>query len=270
MATLTCEQLGQFFFAWFIRTVEKQQEFLRYNITPILATHFRENLLVGQSLYVDPVAGFITALLPVVKEKINSVLSQIGKEPDQLSQFINELFTFDQTIRDKFNYDGGNAEYGWKGLSWDVLDSWFDEWSRVEKDFALTRYQEIIKSADAGEIDYDGAPAGKTKTTHGAAKVTDLISNVTLTYNKLRKFSQKVRFLINIQAEILDQYLGRLNDSLEIYQATTSAVGRTLHGVTKEQQAALEGLGGLESLCKVYGSAEHLISMLKEWSNEEV
>lgn len=139
----------------------------------------------------------------------------------------------------------------------------------MEKNFALQRYHEIIKSPDAGEIDYDG-PQDKTKTTYGAAKVTDLITNVTVSYNKLRKFSHKVRFLINIQAEILDQYLGRLKDSLEAYQAATSTVGRTLHGVTKEQQAALEGVGGLESLCKVFGSAEHLITVLKEWSNEEV
>lgn len=215
-------------------------------------------------------AGFVTALLPVVKEKVDSVLTQIATEPELLSQFISELLTFDQAVRDKFNYDGGNSDVGWKGLSWDVLDIWFDRWSQVEKDFALKRYQDINRSPDAGDIDYDGTPLGKTKTTYGAAKVTDLIATVTTTYNKLRKFSQRVRFLINIQAEILDQYLGRLKDSLEIYQARTSAVGRTLHGVTREQQAALEGIGGLESLCKVFGSAEHLISMLKEWSNEEV
>jgi hypothetical protein len=43
-----------------------------------------------------------------------------------------------------------------------------------------------------------------------------------------------------------------------------------LHGVSKEQQAALEGVGGLESLCKVFGSAEYLITMLKDWSNDVV
>ena len=247
-----------------------QQEFLRSNVAPILASHFRGGSLASQSLYVDPVAGFITALLPVVKEKVDSVLTQVSNQPELVSQFISELMTFDQAVRNEFKYDGGNLDVGWKGLSWGVLDVWFDQWSEVEKDFALKRYQDIIRAPDAGDIDYDGTPLGKTKATHGAAKVTNLIATVTTTYNRLRKFSQKVRFLINIQAEILDHYLGRLNDSLEIYQATTSAVGRTLHGVTREQQAALEGLGGLESLCKVFGSAEHMISMLREWSNEEV
>lgn len=205
-----------------------------------------------------------------MKEKIDTVLAQVGKEPNLLSQFVKEIFSFDQTVRDKFNFDGGDAERGWKGLSWEVLDTWFQEWSQVEKKFALKRYQEIIKAPNSGDIDYDGAPLGKTKATFGAGQVADLISTVTSTYNRLRKFKHRFMFLIAIQAEILDQYLGRLNDSLESYQSMTSTVGRTLHGVTREQQASLEGVGGLRSLCKVFGSAEHLISMLKEWSNEEV
>ena len=262
-------QLGQYFFDWVIKTVDTYQDFLRSNLTFTLASHFRDTPLAGQSLYVDPVAGFINALLPVVKEKLDSVLSQIGQEPNLLSQIVKEIFSFDQTVRDKFNYDGGNGEQGWKGLSWEVLDKWFPEWSQVEKRFALKRYQEIIKAPNSGDIDYDGAPIGKTKATYGAGQVTDLIATVTTTYNRLRKFAQRVMFLIDIQAEILDQYLGRLNDSLESYQSMTSAVGRTLHGVTREQQASLEGVGGLRSLCKVFGSAEHMVSMLKEWSNEE-
>lgn len=262
--------MGQYFFDWFLKTVDTRQEFLRHNITPILANHFRGSPLASQSLYIDPVAGFITALLPVVNEKVTSVLSQISSQPELLSKFISELLTFDDAVRTELKYDGGNTDVGWKGLSWDVMDSWFDQWSRVEKDFALKRYEDISKSPDAGSIDFEGTPLGKTKATYGAAKVTDLIATVTTTYSKLRRFSQKVRFLITIQAEILDQYLGRLSDSLEIYNATMSTVGRTLHGVTREQQAALEGLGGLESLCKVYGSADHLISVLKEWKNEEV
>jgi hypothetical protein len=69
---------------------------------------------------------------------------------------------------------------------------------------------------------------------------------------------------------ILDKYHNRLRDSLDAYQSITSTVGRTLHGVTKEQKAALEGTGGLESLCKVYGSAEHIILTLHGWSNNLV
>jgi hypothetical protein len=219
---------------------------------------------------VDPVAALITALLPVLKEKIDKLVAEISREPQYLSRFMVQLMNFDEAIRTKFSYDGGNPEYGWKGLTWEVLDSWFERWLEVEKEFALQRYQEIMNASDSGLIDYDSSGPGKTKPTYGATKVTDLVLTVTFQYNKLRRFSHKFRFLVSIQAEILDQYLGRLKDSLDVYQTITSAVGRTLHGVTREQQAALEGVGGLESLCKVFGSAEHLVSTLNEWSNEGV
>lgn len=239
-------------------------------MNPVLAAHFRGSQLAGNSLYVDAVAAFITALLPVLREKVDSIVLEISKEPQYLSKFIGELMVFDEAVRSRFGYDGGNSEYGWKGLSWDVLDTWFDRWSQVEKDFALERYREIITSEDSGKLDYDSASPGKTKTTYGATKVADLLQSVTRQYNKLRRFSHKVRFLITIQAEILDQYIGRLNDSVERYMSITTTVGRTLHGVSKEERVKLEGLGGLESLCKVYGSADYMVSVMKEWTNEEV
>jgi len=263
-------QLGDYFFEWFLGTIAKWENFFRENVGPVLAAHFRGNILAGNTLYVDPVAALITALLPVLKEKVDALVAQISDEPQYLSRFMVQLLNFDEAIRARFNYDGGNPEYGWKGLSWEVMDTWFERWLEVEKTFAFQRYKEIMNAPDSGLIDYDSSGLGKTKPTYGATKVTDLILTVTFQYNKLRRFSHKFRFLVNIQAEILDQYLGRLKDSLDVYQTITSTVGRTLHGVTKEQQAALEGIGGLESLCKVFGSAEHLISMLNDWSNEEV
>lgn len=180
------------------------------------------------------------------------------------------LMKFDESIRKQFKYDGGDLKNGWKGLTWTVLDTWFDRWLDVEREFALGRYEDIISAPDSGRIDYDSTSNGRTKPTYGASKVTDLLENITGLYRPLRRFSWKLRFLIDIQLAILDRYHNRLRDSLDAYQAITSTVGRTLHGVTKEQQAALEGTGGLESLCKVYGSADHVISTLYDWSNDLV
>ncbi|RFU28387.1 hypothetical protein B7463_g7940, partial [Scytalidium lignicola] len=262
-------KLGDYFFEWFIGTVTKWEEFLRENVGPILALHFRGSKLAGNSLYVDPVSAFITALLPVLKERVDTLTTTISREPQYMSSFMVQLMNFDETIRSRFNYDGGNPEYGWKGLSWDILNVWFDRWQQIEKDFALERYQEILESSDSGLIDYDSVGPGKTKPTYGAIKVMDLLKTVTNQYSKIRKFSHKMAFLIDIQATILDKYYDRLKDSLEAYQSLTSTVGRTLHGVTKEERAALEGIGGLQSLCKVFGSADYIISMLEEWTNEE-
>ena len=84
-------QLGHYFFEWFLGTITKWEGFLRENIGPILAAHFRSNLLAGNTLYVDPVAAFITALLPVLKEKVDSLVVEISREPQYLSRFIVQL-----------------------------------------------------------------------------------------------------------------------------------------------------------------------------------
>ncbi|KAE8445591.1 hypothetical protein EG329_013224 [Mollisiaceae sp. DMI_Dod_QoI] len=254
---------------WFLGTVDKWEDYLRVHVGPVLAAHFRGSYLATNSLYIDPVAAFITALLPILKEKIDILVEAVSNEPQYLSQMIAQLLTFDDAVRVKFNYDAGNIENGWKGLTWDVLDTWFEQWLEVEKNFALERYHEIMKTTDSGVIDYDSSAPGKTKATYGATRVTELIMTVTMQYNKVRRFSHKIRFLISIQAEILDLYWGRLKDSLDVYQTITSTVGRAVHGVTKEQQQALEGVKRLETLCKVFGSAEHLIYMMKDWRNEE-
>ena len=111
---------------------------------------------------------------------------------------------------------------------------------------------------------------GRTRPTYGATQVADLINEVTKSYQKIRKFSHKMRFLIEIQAEILDQYQGRLTESLDVYQTITNPVARKFHGITKEQQAESEGVRGIESLCKVYGSADYIVNVMKDWSDSEV
>ncbi|KAI9052442.1 hypothetical protein LZ554_003788 [Drepanopeziza brunnea f. sp. 'monogermtubi'] len=262
-------QLGNYYFAWFVGTVSKWQNFLRENIGPLLAAHFRGNIYSGNSLYVDPLAAFVTALLPVMREKVNRQVEQIADNPPLFSKFMVQMMDFDEAIRSKFNYDGGNPDLGWKGLTWDVLDIWFDSWYNVEKKFAIDRYWDIMHTQNSSIIDYDSSGPGKTKPTFGAAKISDLIQNVTVQYRQVRKFSHKMKFLIGIQLEILDLYWGALKDSLNLYTTMTSTVGRAIHGSTKEQQAALQGVGKLETLCKVFGSAEHLISTMKDWSNEE-
>jgi hypothetical protein len=221
-------------------------------------------------VYMDPVCALITSMLPVLREKVESAVVEALRDPVFLSSLITQLMTFDETIRSSFNYDGGEPEKGWGGLAGEVLDRHFDKWLRAEKDFALERFRGIMESPDARNIDYEFAGPGKTKPTHGAVRVADLLRSVTSQYERLRRFSHKLRFLIDIQLAILDEYHDRLRGSLEAYQSLTSTVGRTLHGVTKEQLAALEGVGALETLCKVIGSSDHIVSTLKDWSNEEV
>jgi hypothetical protein len=219
---------------------------------------------------VDPVAAFITALLPVMKEKVEAVALEVSSKPSLLSRFIPELMTFDEKLRSQFNYDGGNPEVGWKGLTWDILNTYFDKWLDAEKMFVVKRYEEIFSDPERGHIDFDGADAGKTKPTYGSIKVCDLLYSVTQQYKELRRFSHKIRFFVEIQSYLIDQYFGLLNDSFSVYYSAITTLGRTLQGISKEERANLEGIGGLDRLCRMYGSADRIIFVLKEWSSDEV
>ena len=98
--------------------------------------------------------------------------------------------------------------------------------------------------------------------------MNDLLETITDRYRPLTSFSQKVQFLIDIQITIFDLFHSRLFDSLSKYQASTSSIGRTIQGDTKETTTELSGLAGIERLCRIYGSAEYLEKKLRDWSDE--
>ena len=133
---------------------------------------------------------------------------------------------------------------------------------------AFSRYQNIVDSPESGEIDYDSVDSGATKPTYAAIRVNDLLETITDRYRPLTSFSQKLRFLIDIQITIFDRLHSRLHDSLEAYLTITSSIARTVQGVSRESQAELRGLGGLERLCRVYGSAEYLEKKTRDWSDD--
>lgn len=257
-------------FPWFLTTIEKWEDFFRDNTGHLLFSKFQDTPIASKTVYVDPVCALVTAMLPVMKEKVHAVAQGATHNPSFLSGFMSKLMNFDDNVRTKFNYDGGDGENGWPGLAAGVLDEHFDTWFHAEREFALERFNTIMDSQDARKIDYDFATQGKMKPTYAATQITDLLRSVTTQYERLRKFRHKIKFLIDIQLDILDAYHDRLRGSLEAYQSITSTLGRTLHGVTKEQQAAMEGTGALETLCKVIGSADHIANTLTEWSDEEV
>ncbi|KAK0725404.1 TIP-1 family-domain-containing protein [Lasiosphaeris hirsuta] len=267
-ATSSPQAIGAHCFPWFVALIEKWEDFFRDNFGPALATKFGHTAVSRKMVYMDPVCAFITSMLPIMREKIASVMAEAVNDPALLSSLMVQLMTFDENIRSGFNYDGGDAENGWGGLTSEVLSVHFDTWLQAEKRFALERYQTIMTAQDANNIDYDFAGPGKTKPTYAASRVTDLLRSVTGQYEGIKRFSHKLRFLIDIQLSILDEYHDQLRGRLETYLGLTSTVGRVF-GVTEEQLAALEGTGALEILCKVYGSTDHIVNILRDWSNEE-
>lgn len=243
--------------------------FFAVYLQPILDERAQEAGPGLESYYLNATHAFITALLPAVRQKITTLLPQISAHPQLLSHFIHELMGFDNEIRDTWGYllDPLSEDH-WKGLTWEVLtkQGWFDRWLQVEKEFALSRYKDIIDTPESGHIDYDGVDPSASKPTKAAIRVNDLLETITERYRPLSSFSQKLRFLIDIQIAIFDQFHERLHSGLEAYLAMTSTIGRTVQGA--DGQANLEGVAGLERLCRVFGSAEYLEKKMQDWSDD--
>ena len=86
----------------------------------------------------------------------------------------------------------------------------------------------------------------------------------------MTSFTQKLKFLIDIQITIFDKLEERLRGNLEAYLTLTTSLGRAMGGVSKEEQDRLLGVEGLERLCKTYGSADYLERAMRDWSDDVV
>jgi len=266
----------EYFLSHILDLLEDHNGFLLEYLQPIMDDRSRSVPELDDVLCPDATSAFISALLPMVRCKVLALLPQISPHPQLLSHFMHELMSFDTTLRDSWAYTPTpHSASEWKGLSWSVLvtHQYFETWLKVEKDFALTRYEAIISASDSGEIDYESVESGSTKPTKSAIRVNDLLETITDRYRPLSSFSQKLRFLIDIQLELFDQYHQRLHGSLERYIMDTSTLGKVIQGSTgtaneRGEKHDLNGMYGLESLCKVFGSAEYLERKMSDWGDD--
>ncbi|KAI4239026.1 MAG: hypothetical protein L6R40_005612 [Gallowayella cf. fulva] len=267
----------EYFLSHITGLLSNYDEFFATHLQPILRNRFKNSNLSMTSIFIDSTSALITALLPMLRRKVFNSMPQIAKQPQLLSHFIHELMSFDISLRDEWGYDGGCGIDGWKGLAWEVLvkKDWFNRWLEVEKDFALARYKTIIGPPESFEIDYESVEPSATKPTNAAIRVNDLLETITDRYRPLPSFSQKLRFLIDIQIAIFDLFHTVLADALEGYLYNTSSLARTVQGVSSSasrdgnaKQRSLEGLAGIERLTRVYGSAEYLEKKMGDWSDD--
>ncbi|KAL2356241.1 TIP-1 family-domain-containing protein [Cryomyces antarcticus] len=260
----------EYFLSHTIDLLDKYNGFFVDYCQPELLRHFRGSALAMNPVYIDATSALITGLLPMLRAKIFGLLPQVASQPQLLSHLIHEIMSFDTTVRDEWRYNGGYGVEGWKGLAWEVLvkKEWFARWLRVERDFALSRYQDIIDAPDSGTLDYDSVDPSATKPTKAAIRVNDLLETITDRYRPLSSFTQKLRFLIDVQLDIFDRFHTRLHQSLEAYLTMTSSLARTVHGISREEQASLQGVKGLDRLCRIFGSADYLEKAMRDWSDD--
>lgn len=260
----------QYFLDHTIESLSNHNDDLKANIQHLLLLHYRDSDLASIPAYIDTTSAFITALLPMVQRKLVSLLSQIASQPQLLSNLIHEVMTFDTKLQEEWDYTPLAPSMSWRGLAHFILEKegFFSRWIAAERDFALARYEAIISDRQSGELDFDSVSAGSTKPSKAAIRVNDLLENITERYKTLSSFSHKLRFLIEIQIAIFDRFHQRLHESLEAFLTRTSAVARTVHGVTRDDQAELAGVKGLDRLCRVFGSAEYLEKALRDWNDD--
>ena len=135
----------------------------------------------------------------------------------------------------------------------------------------MSRYESILSAPDARKIDTDSVSSTDTKPTNATVRVNDLLEAVTEIYRPLISFPQRLEFFIKVQLDIFDAYHRRLSDALQAYNISTSAVARRIHGSTTqngESKEELKGMSALESLMRVYGSAEFLETKMADWSDD--
>ena len=177
-------QKPEFFLQHIEGLLNTYEGFLSAYLQPILYSHFRESDLALNPIFINSTSALIVAVLPMVRQKIFQILPQVSDSPQLMSHLMHELMGFDTTLREEWGYGGGRGSEAWKGITWEILvqRDWFSTWLQVEKDFALTRYEEIIQPADSSEIDYESVDPGITKPTRAAIRVNDLLETVTGTH----------------------------------------------------------------------------------------
>lgn len=260
----------EYFLSHMEKVIEGYSEFIQNSIQPLLLKHFRGSDLSLTPAYIDAICAFITALLPMVQRKVISFASQVTSQPNLLSHLVRQVLDFDKSIEENYAYTPESPSTAWRGLAFFLLDTsgYFQRWLDVERDFALARYNSIIEAAEGGELDWDSVASDATKPTKAAIRVNDLLETVTDRYRPLSSFSEKMRFLMDIQIAIFDQFHARLHSSLEAYITMTSSLARTMHGISKEDQSELQGVKGLDRLCRVFGSADYLERAMRDWSDD--
>ena len=262
----------EYFLSHVLDILTTHDEFINDYMQPILLTQFRGTPMSLNPIFIDATSAFITALLPMVRAKLISTISQVAAQPQLLSHFIHELMTFDTTLRTDWHYTGNSLSPStpWKGMTWEVLmqHDYFTRWLHVEKDFALSRYQAIIDNPTTSNLDYDSTPPGTTKPSMAAIQVNDLLEAVTDRYRPLFSFTNKLRFLIEIQISIFDRFHNRLHSGLEAYLSMTTGLGRAVQGASSADLAAVSGVNGLDRLCRIFGSADYLERKMRDWSDD--
>ncbi|KAK9480824.1 TIP-1 family-domain-containing protein [Lipomyces japonicus] len=250
-------------FSHVLATVEEHENFLQTVVQGVL-----RKSVYGQSR--QALHEFIYAYLPSVVTKLKSMIPIAMSQPQLLSHIMMETMKFDEALREIYLFSPFGVN-DWQGLSGMIISNhgWFQGWLTIEKNFALARYREIITAPDAWLVDSDSAGDAEAKSTKSALRLRYLLETITDRYKSLRSFTHKVNFLMDIQVFVLDSYHGRISASLDAFESLTSSLVRAVSGVHEDdRQKMVEGISGIERLCRAYCSAFSIRDALNDWGED--
>ncbi|KAG9295333.1 hypothetical protein G9A89_013362 [Geosiphon pyriformis] len=212
---------------------------------------------------------FIRCLLVAINRKLNHSLSALLNSPQIFSHTVYETLQFDQVLRDIHLYvPPGKKE--WKGCVevFTGRKELFKAWLKIEKDFAELRYNEIMHSEDAWEMEDEEISEDDFKPTRSAEKIMDLLELVTSRYKPLSMFHNRIRFLVDIQAEILDAYAKRIESAVKAFENLSYTIVRAVPNAATADGKSVTGIEGLKRLCRWLSSAGYVSRMIREWGED--
>ncbi|KAL0073951.1 TIP-1 family-domain-containing protein [Phycomyces blakesleeanus] len=236
---------------------------------------------------------FIYGLQQDVARKLKKTIPRILNQPSWLSHTVHEVLEFDKSLENEFAYTPPRSSD--KRSADVILDNpeWFGAWFAAERQFAQTRYDEIIQDrqafeAEAEEEGEDIGSNGKSlgsggggdprniKGTKSSVKILNLIESVTEAYRLVPSLQQRFRFLVEIQLTLLGHYHQRIYSALDSFEALSLIRSVPVPGALPESvtgvMTATETGGTISALKRLYrwwASAYTIGEGIRDWSEDD-
>ncbi|KAI9016381.1 TIP-1 family-domain-containing protein [Phycomyces nitens] len=261
-------------------TISSHLPFLVTTVQPVVDRVFDQERISVKDF-------FIFGLLQDVSRKLKKTVPRILAQPSWLSHTVHEVLEFDKSLENEFAYVSPRPSD--KSSSSVILDNpdWFGAWFAAEKQFAQTRYDEIIQDSQAFEVDSEevdsngkslgpGGDPRNVKGTKSSIKILNLIESVTEAYKLVPSLAQKFRFLVEIQLTLLGYYHQRISSALDSFEAlslirSVPVPGALPDSVTGVMTATETGgtISALRRLYRWWASAHTLAEGIRDWSEDD-
>ncbi|KAI9307467.1 TIP-1 family-domain-containing protein [Cunninghamella echinulata] len=274
---------------WYLKHTKNQISthipFIITTLQPIV------NKVYGNQELISAKDHFIEGVLKDVIRKLLHSIPKLLSHPNWLSHTINELLLFDQSLKEEYgfvplsqlnNKDQDNSSFTMVASSIFLMNQqWYNTWFSSEKQFAQSRYDDIIGDTQAFDLyevdDDDDMDNTNTVATKSSMKLIQLLDDVTDTYKLIPSFLQKFQFFTSIQLSLLVQYYNRLEsaidsfESLSLIRSVQVVPGKLPDAVTGviSTNDSNESISGLKKIYKWWASAKKIIMAIQDWEDDD-